>query len=368
MKRSFSIKLRIIGLFPILISINYILSHFPEKVESFYSTGIYRIIGQSLSLLTGLFPFSIAEIAVILLSIYFTLFIVTLLKKIITEKQNSLTIIKRSLINLAVFFTLTYGLFLLLWGFNYHRLPFSSIAKLEIRPATIEELESLCTDLIIRANELRNTVTEDEMGIMSIPDGIQGVFDRAFYGFEKAAEVILELGGRYGNPKGVLLSNVMNHTGISGIYFPFTAEANVNVSIPSSSLPSTICHEMAHQRGFAREDEANYIAYVACNLHPHADFRYSGTLLAMIHSMNALARYDSERYHQLKKMYSEGLRRDLNHLNEYWKQYEGLIEKTSTRLNNIYLKSNMQHDGVYSYGRMVDLLLAEYRDVTESKQ
>ncbi len=118
---------------------------------------------------------------------------------------------------------------------------------------------------------------------------------------------------------------------------------------------------MAHQRGFAREDEANYIAYLTSTYHPHKDFQYSGTLLALIHSMNAMYRYDKEKHSKLKSEYGAGLTRDLINMNNYWKKFEGSIERASTKMNDMYLKSNMQQDGVHSYGRMVDLLLAEQR-------
>jgi len=64
----------------------------------------------------------------------------------------------------------------------------------------------------------------------------------------------------------------MSYLGIGGVYFPFTGEANVNISMPHTSIPFTACHEMAHQIGFAREDEANFIAYIACKNHPSPDF------------------------------------------------------------------------------------------------
>jgi len=84
-------------------------------------------------------------------------------------------------------------------------------------------------------------------------------------------------------------------------------------------------------------------------------------MLALIYSMNALADVDFEAYKDLVGKYSPGMRRDLIDNNEFWAQYEGKVEKISNSINNTYLKTNGQKDGVQSYGRMVDLLLAEYR-------
>jgi hypothetical protein len=118
---------------------------------------------------------------------------------------------------------------------------------------------------------------------------------------------------------------------------------------------------MAHQRGFAREDEANFIGYLVCKAHKDVDFQYSGYLLATIYSMNALYKYDIDSYNELTAKYNEGVRRDLQNNSEFWKQFEGPIEEMQEKINDSYLKSNKQADGIYSYGRMVDLLLAEYR-------
>ena len=55
---------------------------------------------------------------------------------------------------------------------------------------------------------------------------------------------------------------MLSYLGISGIFIPFTCEANVNATLPDWEIPFTACHELAHQRGFAREDEANYVGYL----------------------------------------------------------------------------------------------------------
>jgi hypothetical protein len=248
-----------------------------------------------------------------------------------------------------------------MWGFNYDRLSFDRISGLKVQKSSIRELYSLCDSLIGRANTLREKVNEDSRGVMSIPGGYKSIFKRAGAGYDSISSIYPELGGKYGPPKPVLLSVPMSYTGITGVYMPYTGEANVNVNITDMMLPCTAVHEMAHQRGFAREDEANYISYAACSRHPDADFQYSGVMLALIHSVNALASYDYDAYKELARKYSPGVKRDLAYDNEFWAKYEGFVSDVSDKVNDIYLKSNGQADGVQSYGRMVDLLLAEYR-------
>ncbi|TCO79402.1 DUF3810 domain-containing protein [Marinisporobacter balticus] len=354
-------KFMCILLFPISILLSYIASFTPLFIEKIYSNYLYRFIGQSLSIIFGFLPFSIFEFMLLFLLFFIVWKIIGIILKIIKEKSHRKYLVIHFLTNIFIFISIAYFLFIVLWGLNYYRLPFSKIAKLDVKPASSMELEIVCEDLIDRTNKLRNMVHENKDGIMNLSTSYVDMFNRASKGYEIAIHIYPELSGKYGNPKGVVFSQALSFAGIGGIYSPFTGEANVNIAMPDSILPSTACHEMAHQRGFAREDEANYIAYLACNMHPDVDFQYSGTLLALIHSMNALFRYDPEKYIILHKSYSKGLLQDLSAIKTFWQQYEGPIERASSEINNAYLKSNRQNDGVQSYGRMVDLLIAEYR-------
>ena len=171
------------------------------------------------------------------------------------------------------------------------------------------------------------------------------------------------LKGNYGAPKSILLSTPMCYTGITGFYFPFTNEANVNMAEPIPFLPFTTAHEMAHQRGFAKEDEANYIAYIACINHPDVNFQYSGTFAALSYSFNALAKVDMEKYRELISMCSTGVISDIKYNQEFWQDYSGTIEKVGDKVNDTYLKSQNQQSGTNSYGEMVDLLLAGFREI-----
>ena len=114
-------------------------------------------------------------------------------------------------------------------------------------------------------------------------------------------------------------------------------------------------------RGYMREDEANFIAFLACRASDFPEFQYSGAMLAFIHANNALFSIDRDLGSETYAMLSEGVKRDLAANSRYWKQFEGPVAEASEAVNDTYLKANRQEDGVKSYGRMVDLLLADYR-------
>lgn len=358
--RALLIKLAISLLLPISIILIHIASRRPELVERLYSEGLYPSIGRILSNASGIIPISLTELAFILVPAAFIIYTIIVLIRFFTVKGSLMPLLEYA-VNILLILSLGFFIFLSTWGLNYYRMPFANIAGLEVKPASVEELEGLCQTLIDRANSLRLSVSTDKNGNVDIPGSSRDILNNCYKGYEAISDEYPVLSGSYGNPKPVLLSELMNYTGICGIYFPFTGEANVNVSIPEVSLPSTALHEMAHQRGFSREDEANYISYLACTAHPDVNYKYSGLLLALTNSMNALHSADADAYLRLSGNYSKEIRKDLAALNEFWEKYEGPVERTSNRINNTYLKANNQKDGVKSYGRMVDLLIAEHR-------
>jgi hypothetical protein len=162
-------------------------------------------------------------------------------------------------------------------------------------------------------------------------------------------------------PKLMVLSPAMAYLGMAGIFIPFTGEASVNATLPDWEIPFTACHELAHQRGFAREDEANYVGYLACRAHPDRDFQYSGTWRAALYALSALAHVDRDAYARLRAGLPAPLRRDLAALAAWRARYESRLDEVHERINDAYLKTQGQPEGVQSYGRMVDLLLAQRR-------
>lgn len=358
-KRLFRLILYLLLLLGVVFSL--LAPHFSQLIESCYSTKLYYWIMRHYGLFTGLFPFSLAEftvVGIIAVGIYQAGRAMIMFNK---NRKDFIKELPKKGVKMVLVLVFLYLGFNLMWGLNYSRMTFAEISGLAVESSSIDELADLAWDLTHRANDLRDQVPEDDRDVMTLPDDIRDMFHRAHLGYERASEIYPELRGRYGRPKGVMLSHFWSYTGISGIYFPFTAEANVNTSMPHLMLPATTAHEMAHQRGFAREDEASYIAYLTCTLHPDTDFQYSGVVFALTYTMNTLRKFDPETWREIRMQYCEGVNRDFANWQDYIKRYEGPVKRFSTRVNNTYLKANRQEEGVHSYGRMVDLLLAEYR-------
>jgi hypothetical protein len=342
----------------ILVPIVFIISKSIESsavgYEQIVASGINKWTIELMSLVTGFFKYSIAEFVfyghVLAAPIVAILLIIKLFKGGLLK----------SLLRILQYLSVLYVAFMLLWGFNYNRISISEIMGFEVTTYSTEELAELTESLIASANTLRIHQLEDSEGVMVSAGTYKEIFARAHEGYDALGISVKALSGPYGRPKPVFASELMLYTGITGVYFPYTAEANVNVAVPDLLLPATTLHEMAHQRGIAPEDEANFVAYLTAIKHPDKDFNYSGTVLALIHTMNALYAQDSELAMTLRKTYSEGLDRDMAYYSRFWKAYEGQTNEVADQVNDTYLKASGETEGVKSYGRMVDLLLGHY--------
>ena len=246
--------------------------------------------------------------------------------------------------------SLTYLAFMLLHGLNYDRLPVGQSFALPVRERASGELKETSTWLVEQTNRLRSLTQEDEHGIFRLSQGVAETLQSVAADYTAAAADYPLLAGPEIRPKGVLLSHYWSYTGITGVYMPFFVESNVNIDVPEHTIPETALHEIAHTRGFAREDEAGFLAFLVGLYSENPDHAYSVLLGATLHSLNALYGADPEAYQLVAADLSDAVRRDLQAAGAYWKQFEGPVQEASTQINNAYLQANLQADGVRSYG------------------
>ncbi len=161
--------------------------------------------------------------------------------------------------------------------------------------------------------------------------------------------------------KPVLLSEVMSHMHITGVYSFFTGEANVNVGFPDYTLPYTAAHEMAHQRGVAREDEANFVAFLVCMESDDPYVRYSGYLNVYEFVANALYSADRDLYFEAVGQLEPSVIREMEAYSDFYDQYrDSTVSNISSGINNSYLQSQGT-PGTRSYGMVVDLVVAYHK-------
>ena len=324
-----------------------------QAVERIYSQGIYKVWAQVSSTITGLLPVSLSELALlVLLPVGLVVSIVRWAKRRIGWQRFVSGWLAVALGAYALF----YGS----WGLNYSRQPYASIAGLETAPVEVDKVEELTRSLAAQANELRAQLDAgDEAYALTCPR--RDVLKKVNEVYAAASARYPWLSGHYGAPKFALLSTPLAHLNIAGIFSPFTMEAHVNAHEADVLLAATAMHEAAHLRGFAREDEANYIAYAVCMESDDPYVRYSGTILGLIYAGNALNGSDPDAYRAVWDTYSPGVVSDLRAYSAAWAPYKGKASEVGDKMNDAYLKANNQTDGVKSYGRMVDLMIAQMR-------
>lgn len=356
-------RLWLLLLFPLALLLLKFAKRSEFFAEEIFAKGIFHVYSQVFSFVTGLFPFSLAEIGILLGIVLIPMLLIWRIVCYVKGKGRRFFLIAADFLSLLCIGAMVYFMLVLGCSVNYYRKPVAEYLGLQIRDSSVEELAALHAELSERTGAVRKQLTsEDSEGVYLLTVSKRELAKLCDESFNVLAEEYRVFHGVYPKPKRILFSAVMSKTELTGVYVPFTMEANVNVDVPDYSIASTMCHELAHLRGFIREDEANYISYLACMASGNPELQYSGLMEALILSGNALYGKNPDLYYEIRATYDEGVNRDLAANSAYWAQFHDTkISNTTEKLNDTYLKANNQTDGVQSYGRMVDLLLAEYR-------
>lgn len=334
---------------------------------NWYSFNIYPVIQKIFSFISGLFPFSIAEMAVIILAVsavgLIIFGIVKLILKITGKTKKEKKPLKPRILSavstISMIAALVAFVFVFNCGINYYRSPFSAYSGLEIGKYSKEQVCEVLEYVISRTNETARQLELDEKGICILPENHLDIETEAM---KKLAEKYPVMNAYYPHAKPVaILSPLWCYTKIVGIYIPFTMEANYNTCDTSDSIGHNICHELSHLTGFMREDEANFVAYLACRESDNAYLQFSGYQATLHFLLNAYyPEVPLEEYLRVYSLIDPIVVEHNRYASEYWSQFDTPVAEVSNAINDTYLKINNQTDGTKSYGRMVDLVIADY--------
>ena len=327
------------------------------------STGFVRPILQRLGEKSAAVPYSVAELLMALAVLLLLLYILFGIER--TRRRGKFFLrLYRFLITLLSFAAAVYAGFCVLWGVYYYGDDFVGQSGLRSEPVSTEQL-SLVTGYFAG---LANTCAD------KVPRGADGVCasDRDSI-LDRSVQLYAALEGDFpclaGTPlraKPVRLSKVMSYVDFTGFFFPFTGEANVNMDCPPAYFAATVAHELAHQRGVAKEQEANFVAVIACLRSADPEFVYSASLLAYTHLSNALYTADRAAWEQISASLSAGVRADLQAERDYWQRFQTPVREVSNTVYESFLQSYDQTLGLKSYGACVDLLVNYYYESVAS--
>lgn len=319
---------------------------------------IKRLLAYVLSVL----PISIMEWTIVAAVIVGVVYIIIAVRDIKRSEQRWRTLYRRVSFIVALVLTV-YAAFCVFLSASYYADSFQRKSGLYAQKSSVEELYRVAEYFGERLCEVYDEVERDENGVFC--EDVNKMFDDSTEIYEGVCEVYPFLGQESLKPKKMLFSWVMSYLNYTGIYFPLSGEANINVHQPSMMIPATIAHEMAHQRGVASEQEANFVEILTCMKSGNPVYEYSGAFSAFINLGNALYRYDKEAYAQLWYSLPPEVLADMQANNEYWQRFETKAAEVTEKVYDSFLKSQGQELGVQSYGACVDLLIAYYNEYGE---
>ena len=323
-----------------------------------YVTGPLR---RGLGKACYLVPFSVMEVVEVLAVLFGAGYVVWSIRAVARARGERGSRAYGAALGAACVLLSVWAGFCLLWGVNYWTDSFQDKTGIYAQPVALEDLREVTAYFADRVAGTAGEVRRDEHGLFADPrEEILANSVRAYDGLTEAFPFLA-----FDDPgvKPMAFSRLMSALDFTGFYSSFTGESNVNVDSPACMLPSTIAHELAHQRGFASEQECNFLAVLASTTCADPAYRYSGWLIGYVYLGNALYSQDPEGYWAIRETLPEEAQLDLAYNNAYWARFQGtVVQKASNKVYDGLLKGYGDERGIQSYGTVVDLLVVYYRD------
>ncbi len=339
--------------------------------SDWYRDNIYPIWVNTYGRFTSLFPFSFGEILIMIAVFGIPASLLAMIVLIIIRKGK-----RKKTAKIFGYVYLWIVTFVVVVQVNncfvlYRTTNFAQTNGISENEHTNEQLEALGNAIVVELNKAAEEVERDEKGCVVMNCDYDETAKKAMKNLGKEFK---NLDGYYVTPKPIICSFLMSQMNFTGIYFPFSMEANYNNDAYKAKLPCTICHELAHTRGYIQEDEASFIAVLACIRSDDANYRYAGYLTALTYVRNKIFDYaDEDKKAEFDNNISDKVWVDIDANRAYWdsvKEKEDTVFNTQTvsKISSDFVDNNLKlngiEDGSKSYGRMVDLMLNYFIDET----
>ncbi len=328
-------------------------ANFPNFIEHYYSRGIYPVVVYVLHAIFNALPISIGDVFYLVL---IGGLLYTLAKLIKLGIRKNFRLMGYFALKIVMTVQILIAVFYLFWGLNYFRPPIAQSVGLQDTTYTLTDVKTITRLLIDSANSYAVQVTPANR---NQPNKLI---------YLQAKKAIIQLAKNepaYRNDKPAvkpsLFTPLLNYMNTLGYYNPFTGEAQMNYQMPVINKPVTCAHEMGHQMGYGREDEANFIGFAAGVQSSNRLFKYSAYYMAMLEFMHYLRRRDTIAHHELRRRLSVTVRQEVKIDSAYWTGYESRIGVISSLFYDQFLKANNQPAGLFTYNRMIRLTMAYYK-------
>lgn len=339
----------------LLALILYVIAAISPGFANAYNRTVGAAVRALLAHLTSWLPFSLAEILVYSLPFLIVAIGIYAYRRRCESWRSTLVFLATLLSVCSILFSV----FVFGFGTGYHTAPLDQQLKLKTEEVSPDDLYSTALWLAEEVNRSANDVDFEQGGFSQMPYDLDDMNDLLIEAYEPLCDQYAFIQRLDSSIKPVLASRLMSYTHITGVYAYFTGEANLNVNFPDYTLPYTAAHELAHQRGIARENEANFIAFLVTIHADDAYIRYSGYLNLFEYVSNALYRADPARYKEIITMLDDRVIGELRAYAAFFETYrDSVAADVSNAVNDTYLKLNGSSAGTASYGLVVDLAVA----------
>ena len=326
--------------------------------SDWFNQHVSHHLRKLLALLGAWIPFSLAELLILCVPLLFVLILVIGSRRFCDSNRSALVYIGILLSSICVI-----GI-LFVWNFaaGYYGSRLDEKLELERQKSSADDLYQTAELIRTEMNKLSQEIVFLEDGTSLMPYSYNEMNDKLIEAYDSFCQSHDFMKTFYSRVKPVMLSEPMSYTHITGVYTFFTGEANINVNFPDYTVVYTAAHELAHQRGIAREDEANFIAFLICMESDDAYIRYCGYLNVYEYLVSALYTANKERYKQSYGELDTEIKEELAAYRVFFQKYQdNVAADISQATNNAYLQSQGAQEGTKSYNMVVDLAVAYYR-------
>ena len=308
---------------------------------------IYESWFKLISIFFRLFKFSVGDILYIIIPIIIIIYFF----KIERRRDKLIYLFKVPII--------IYCFFYWSWGFNYNKK--SNFEQLKTKEYSVEDLYITVEYYIEETNNLNIKISKKKENKVQSSYSFNDLKNKCISSITNEEWLFQNKKINNFPVKKSMFSNPLSYMGFTGYINPFTLEANINYNIPKISIPVTICHEIAHQIGFAFEDEANYIAIKTLSNSNDNFLSYSGNLIAVQYLLSEIRKNDIEKHDGYIKELNTGVIKNIQDKNKYYLKYKNKYKDFFKKNYDAFLKSNNQKAGIKTYSLVVDLLINEYQ-------
>lgn len=314
-----------------------------------------RVIRLALAKMTSWIPFSLAETLVI----FSPMVVVIIVALVSSAGRRSTKALVRLVAMMLSLISVIYSSFIFGYGTGYYGKGIDEKLGFERKDVSAQELYDTALKLLSGAKAELDDVLYPQKTYSSMPYSYSELNKKLNYAWGVIGEKYSCFQIFTSNAKPVMLSEPWTYTHIAGVYCFFTGEANVNTNYPDYVMISSAAHEMAHQRGISREDEANFASFLACINSDDPYIRYCGYVDNFSEVRNQLYSADYELYEQLMAQVPSEIRGEFTSYSLFFDKYrENIAATVNDKVNDTYITYHGQEAGSKSYGLVVDLLCA----------